>query len=165
MGSPLARPRDTRTASEVGLRRSPAFLREIEDFPARLLGSLPVPLTLWLDIPGAPVPVCFTTAVASGEPAPLLAPQISFDRDELAALVIGVEADRVWRKELLGLCFEKWRRPALRISAKDTLAGAMPELDQPAWTLGEVLARLGAELTQVELADEAPARPGFPVAA
>lgn len=154
--------------SEVGLRRAPLghgdYLREIEQLPARLLPCLPLPLTLWLDVPGAPVPVCLTTAVAEGAAEPVLGPRVVFDRDEVAALVIGAEADRVWRRELLGMCFDKWRRPALRIVAADALAGALPDASE-VWSVERVLRRLGATVVRVELADDAPPRHSIPVAA
>jgi hypothetical protein len=144
--------------SEVGLRSAPVgsadsdeFVREIEAFPARLLADLPLPVTLWLDIPGSPVPVCLTSAVSSTEGLEPLAPQVVFSRDEVAALVLGIEADRLWRKELLGFCFEKWRRPVWHVSADDALAGALPDLEQPAWSVERVLKRLGATLLRVEL--------------
>lgn len=154
--------------SEVGLRGAPRdpvpYVNEIRELPARLVPNLPLGVTLWLRVPGAPVPVCFTTAVASGEPQPVLGSHVVFDRDEIAALVVGVEADRVWCRELLGMCFDKWRRPALRIVAADTLAGALPDATET-WSLECVLRRLGATLVHVELTGDAAVAPRVPIAA
>jgi hypothetical protein len=154
--------------SSVGLRSSPAFSSDLEAFPAELLPGLPLAVTLWLEVPGAPVPVCFTTAEQAPGSEGVLADRIVFGRDELAALVVGVQSDRVWRKELLGMCFEKWRRPALRISEADALAGAQRDEHEQGWSLARVLDRLGAELVRVELAGEPrePRQPSrFPAAA
>lgn len=139
------------------------WLAELEEFPARLLLGLPCPVTFWLDVPGAPVPVCITTA-ATAHTEPVLASAIVFDRDELGALLDGVESERVWRRELLGLCFEKWRRPSLRIAPADTLAGAQPDAHARAWSVRQVIARLGASITRIELADGQAAH-ALPVAA
>jgi hypothetical protein len=117
-------------------------------------------------VPGAPVPVCFSTAVRDPQaPSGVLAPSIVFDRDEIAALVVAAQSDRVWRKELLGFCFEKWRRPALRIDLNDAMGGAVPVAPMPAWSVGEVLARLGATLVRVELPHADAATAGLPRAA
>ncbi len=141
-------------------REQVKFIHEISLLNAKLLPSLPLPVTVWVDVPGAPVPVCVTTAATAGDRGheqPALAPHIVFDRDELAALVLGVEADRVWRKDLLGFCFEKWRRPAVRITPSYALDGAEPDADTAAWTLGDVLHRLGATILRVDFTDrEAP---------
>jgi hypothetical protein len=37
------------------------------------------------------------------------------------------------------------------VSADDALAGALPDLEQPAWSVERVLKRLGATLLRVEL--------------
>jgi hypothetical protein len=65
----------------------------------------------------------------------------------------------MWRRELLGLCFEKWRRPALRIIAADTLGGAMAEQPREAWSLRHVVERLGASIVRVELPNVGTAQP------
>jgi hypothetical protein len=119
--------------------------------PARLVPGLPVPLTLRLRVPGAPVPVCiWTGTAAAGARAPVLADTIVFDGAELAALAVAAEADRVWHPEFLGLCFEKWRRPDTRVSEAELLAGANPD-PEVSWSLERLLRRLGIELLGVEL--------------
>ena len=153
----------TKTSRASGTASPPPTLhQEILGFPAHLLAQLPLPVALWLEVPGAPVPVCFTTAASpaddSAHGTPSAAEAVFFHREELTALVVAAEAGRLWRKDLLGLCFEKWRRPALRVTATDTLAGARPGPDAEPWSLGQVLAALGASLASVELA-EAPSVP------
>jgi len=118
--------------------------------PARLVAGLPVPMTLRLRVPGAPVPVCIWTGDAAHGAAPVLADTIVFQAAELDALVVATEADRIWHREFLGLCFEKWRRPDQRLREAELLAGANPDTEV-SWSLERVLKRLGVELEAVEL--------------
>ncbi len=132
---------------------------ELEAFEAGLLPSLPLPVTLWLDVPGAPVPVVFTTKVNEPDPA-VLADHVVFDGHELDALVAGTQADRLWRKDLLSFCFEKWRKPSVRISRQHALSGAVDRVapewsrESAGWSLGAVLARLGCTLERVEVEEQ-----------
>jgi len=127
------------------------------DLPAELVPDLPLPVTLWLAIEGAPARVLLTTRscedAAIERPEHSLADVIVFDREEFRALISAAEADRIWRKDLLGMCFDKWRRPDHRLTAADALAGANP--DPQHWSLERVLERLGATLERLELGDEA----------
>lgn len=132
--------------------------------PARAVASLPEAITLWLRVPGAPATVCLSTARAAHEEitgeerdaiallrteAPqspgALADTIVFDGAELDALALASEADRLWHPEFLGLCFEKWRSTEFRVRDHEVLAGANPDTSV-AWTLAQVLERLGATL-------------------
>jgi glycine/D-amino acid oxidase-like deaminating enzyme len=129
-------------------------LEELLALPAVLVPDLPLPVTLWLAIEGAPARVQLTTRERAG---PTLASQtladvIAFDREELRAIVLAVQADRLWRKDLLGLCFDKWRRPDHRLTLSEALAGA--NTDETQWTLGRVLSRIGATIDSFELGDE-----------
>ena len=128
------------------------------NLPAELVPDMPLPVTLWLAIEGSPARVQLTTRssedAAAACPERSLADVIVFDREEFRALVTAAEADRMWRKDLLGLCFDKWRRPDHRLTVADALAGANP--DPQHWSLERVLARLGAAVERVELGDESP---------
>jgi hypothetical protein len=130
------------------------------NLPAELVPDLPSPVTLWLAIEGAPARVQLTTRRCEDAQAECpdrsLADVIVFDREEFRALIIAAEADRIWRKDLLGLCFDKWRRPDHRLTVEDALAGANP--DPQHWSLERVLARLGATLERLELGDESTLR-------
>lgn len=125
------------------------------NLPACLVPDLPLPVTLWLELEGAPSRVQLTTRSRAEAdrmcPRGVLADVIVFDREELRALIVGVEADRLWRKDLLGLCFDKWRTPEHRLTAADALAGANP--DPQHWSLERVLARLGATVERVDFGD------------
>lgn len=127
--------------------------------PARLVSGMPVPVSLQLRVPGAPVAVVlWSGAQQLREVTPVLADMIVFDGSELEAMVSAVEADRLWHSDFLGLCFEKWRRPDVPVRAAELLAGANAEADA-GWTLGRVLARLGIEVETIELDSEPIARP------
>ena len=121
---------------------------ELLALPALLVPDLPAPLTLWLDLEGAPARVQLTTRDAATATSSL-ADVIVFDREEVRALFLAVQADRIWRKDLLGLCFDKWRQPEHRLTSAQALAGANPDAQD--WSLARVLARLGATLARFEL--------------
>jgi hypothetical protein len=125
--------------------------RELLALPARLVPELPLAFTLSLEIEGAPARVQFTTELHL-DAGDSLAEVIVFDREELRALFTAVQADRFWRKDLLGVCFDKWRKPDHRLSLQQALAGANP--DEEDWSLGRVLARLGASIESIELAED-----------
>jgi hypothetical protein len=127
-------------------------LSELLALPARLVPDLPLAVTLNLSIDGAPAHVRLTTQ-ACASAGHSLADVIVFDREELRALFSAVEADRMWRKELLGVCFDKWRKPEHRLTLEHALAGANP--DEQDWPLSRVLARLGATVESIELGDDA----------
>lgn len=125
---------------------------ELLALPARLVPDLPLTVTLCLAIEGAPTQVQLTTQSCASA-GHSLADVIVFDREELRALFSAVQADRMWRKELLGVCFEKWRKPEHRLTLEHALAGANP--DEQDWPLSRVLARLGATLESIEYGEDA----------
>jgi hypothetical protein len=119
--------------------------------PAELMADLPVPMALRLRVPGSPVPVCIWTGGAADlmSPLPVLADSIIFDGAELSMLVCATSADRLWRADFLGLCFEKWRQPEKRLELSELLAGANPD-PSAQWSVERVLRRLGATLEAVQ---------------
>jgi hypothetical protein len=157
------------------------WVRAVLALPALALADLPEPITLHLHVPGAPGSVVFTTqripcsdpcntAAGTARTAALNATSsahshvrphadavravLTFDRDELRALVLGVEADRIWHREFLGFCFEKWRAPAFRLTAELALGGANRDC-QASWSCERFLQRLQARLCSVEFAEGA----------
>jgi hypothetical protein len=117
------------------------------ELAAESLADLPQPIALHLDVAGSPLPVVFVTCSLSTHASTA----IVFDRDELRALVLGVEADRIWHREFLGFCFEKWRDSSFRLSEEIALAGANP--DEARWSTSRMLSRLQARITDVEWLD------------
>jgi hypothetical protein len=126
---------------------------ELLELPALLVPDLPLAFTLSLEVEGAPARVQLSTELHL-DAGDSLADVIVFDREEMRALFIGAQADRIWRKDLLGICFDKWRKPDHRLTLADALAGANPDEAEANASLGRVLARLGATVVSIELADE-----------
>jgi hypothetical protein len=128
-------------------------LHELIELPARLIPDLPLGFTLTLEIEGAPAQVQFSTELHL-DAGDSLADVIVFDREELRALIVATQSDRFWRKDLLGVCFDKWRKPEHRLSLEAALAGANADAAEASGSLGRVLARLGATVVSIELADD-----------
>jgi hypothetical protein len=174
---PNVREPDTHRHAEAGPMDS--RVSAVLALPALALADLPEPIALHLRVPGAPRSVLFTTqrmscsdpsapSTSSASPTNAAALNttstlysharphaeaahaiITFDRDELRALVLGVEADRIWHREFLGFCFEKWRAPAFRVSVEQALGGANRDCEV-AWSCARFLRRLQAQLSAVE---------------
>ncbi|HEX4352550.1 MAG TPA: hypothetical protein VHZ95_06545 [Polyangiales bacterium] len=143
-----------------------AWTQAVLEFAAEALRDLPQAIALHLDVPGSPLPVVFTTGLIARRPDANAASDIErdhgfdhgvntavvFDRDELHALVLAVEADRIWHREFLGFCFEKWRTSSFRVTEEIALAGANPD-SQRRWSTARVFLRLQARITDVEWLD------------
>ncbi|MET0390207.1 MAG: hypothetical protein ABW321_29820 [Polyangiales bacterium] len=143
----------TRLSARKAVAASEPTSHPLLTLDAQLLPELPCPVALRLDVPGAPVPVCIWTGRLDAQARaalPVLADTIVFDGAELAALVCATEADRVWHADFLGLCFEKWRNPEMRVERAALLDGANPDLTN-VWSLNRVLQRLGIQLDAVEI--------------
>jgi hypothetical protein len=84
---------------------------------------------------------------------PDIADGVLFDGPELALLVEGVEAGRVWPVD-----FAEWvRRKRVEATYRVTREVALGDALCPrarAWTLGQVLAHLGLSLASAEVLDE-----------
>lgn len=120
-------------------------VREVLEFPARLLGDLPLPTTLALDVPDVDGPVTVATQARSG-PA-------TFDASESSAIVQASEHDRAWPADFATWCGRKRADRGWRLTAGEALGPVCVE--PPAgWTVARVLARLGAELRAVVIEGE-----------
>lgn len=124
-------------------RPLPMWAAEVGALPARCLLELPVPPVLGLHVPGVEEVVRVS---ADGE---VEAGEIGLDLDEWHALVVGVEADRVWPGDLVAILRRKAAEPAYRVDLFDTLAGGQPDPEE-SWNLAEILDRLDASLLSVE---------------
>jgi hypothetical protein len=128
----------------------PKMNREVEAFPARLLGGLPVASTLWLHVPGVegrPVAVA-TSAVAAATAR--AAGLVAFDAGEWEAVVVAAESDRLWPADFRSAVARKHDDEAARLELGHALGDARPD---PArgWSVGRVLDRIGAKLVRVEI--------------
>jgi len=136
----------------AGAIASPSFAlsrqgrAELLAFPAQLLGGLPVPSRFVLQALSFAPRIIWTT-----ESAPVTRDGIVFDADEVRALAIGVQAERLWAADLKGFCLRKLHDPSFGVTELAALGGAQPSPDQP-WSLGRVLRWLDLELSGIELA-------------
>ena len=154
---PLADKRARKPQSGLASGEQPRILVELLQFPARHLRELPVATRIHLQVAGWDTEIVLTS---SAGPAPTEA--IHFDGDEVRALAIGVEAERLFAADFKGYCLLKLHDRSFRISAEHTLSGAMPAVTS-AWSLERVLRALELEPRSAELGDELPARPGVAV--
>lgn len=121
---------------------------EVSGLPAHLLSGLPLPTTLRLEVPGHPgiVSIATSAEVVRSERE---SGAVVFDGAEWSALVIAAESDRLWPAELREICERKARAPRWTLDLDTALSGARAAA--PAgWTIGSVLARVGARLVAAE---------------
>jgi hypothetical protein len=123
------------------------WVAELSAMPARMIGDLPVPVTLRLRSPDGAL---FSarpgwSSVEGGQ-------GVILDRDEWAALVLATEADRLWPADLVHVL--RARGAGGRLSQEALLDGvgfeqAAADLSETGPTLGRVLQRMGARLERV----------------
>ena len=131
-------------AKRLSGRPLPVWGAEVLSMPARLLLELPLSPSLALHVPGVEGIVRVSADGEADEG------DLGFDLDEWRALVLGVEADRVWPLDLTAFCRRKAAEPAYRLEPVDALAGGQPD-PRETWDLATVLDRLGVELLGVEM--------------
>jgi hypothetical protein len=142
---------------------------ELQALPARLLTKLPVETRIFVQAAGTKTEFVFTSALDAPEQEPRGERRRPcwLAASELDALVLGVEAERVFAADLTGFALRKLHDPKFRVTEEHALGGAQhpdawqDELDErggrPAMTLGEVLKVLDLEITGIELGPLAPA--------
>ena len=139
---------------------------EVEAFPAHLLAALPLATTLLLHVPGVEGrPVAVATSQGALDVA-RAAGLLAFDADEWRVLVSATESDRLWPADFRAVIVGKSLAgrgascaegdPAAdaaadaRLDAAAAFGDARPD-PVAGWSVGRVLARLGARLVGVEL--------------
>lgn len=75
---------------------------------------------------------------------------LRFSGDELRAIAIAVQAERLWHADITGYCLLKLHDPSFRVTERLALNGAQP-VGGPPWTLGRVLQRLELQLAAVDV--------------
>jgi hypothetical protein len=113
---------------------------ELLSFPARHLGGLPLPVRIDLEAHGIAHEIVWTSELRCAPPR-----SIAFDADEVRAIGIGVQAERLWPADFRGLCLRKLHDPSFRVTAQTALSGAQPD-PGPAWSLARVLSTLELQL-------------------
>jgi len=124
-------------------------VREVLAFPASMLGKVPAPWALHLDVDGDACVVttsraCYGEARDAGVPVLL--------GGEWFALAHAAQNDRAWRRELREWIERKRVAAEWRLTHDRAFAG-MPiaNADDLVWNVGEVLERVEATLVRVEV--------------
>ena len=123
------------------------MLAEVLALPAEHLTGLPLETSFILEGHGFACEIVWSTGVVS---EPRRAGQLLFDAAEVRALVLGVQAERLWPSDLKGFCLRKLHDPCFQITEGLALGGAQPDLRSP-WSVGRLLRWLDIELVGVEL--------------
>lgn len=137
-------------------------MRELQAFPARYLIELPSPLGFSVQAHGIPTDIDLMTARLAYGDEPLRG--IVFDADELAALVLGVENERVRPAEFKGFCLHKLQDPGFRLTPELALDGAFAQSTvagaaAPTLSLGQVLRGLELRLVSAHMLCDRDDRP------
>jgi hypothetical protein len=119
--------------------------RELLELPARHLGGLPVAMRIGVQLSGFAHAI---ELVSRHRDAP--AGTLTFDLEELRALAIATQAERIWAADFKGYCLLKLHEPSFRVTEILALGGAQPSAAPP-WSLGQVLRGLDLALLGIEL--------------
>jgi hypothetical protein len=142
---------------------------ELQALPARLLTKLPIETRILVQASVTKGEFILST----GPDAPVQKPRDERRRpcwlsaSEVDALVLGVEAERVFASDLTAIALRKLHDRSFRVTEEHALGGAQhPEAGpsdgedlhrRRAMTIGQVLAELDLEITGIELGPVAPA--------
>jgi hypothetical protein len=132
---------------------------ELLELPAECFSGLPVTVRIVAQGLGITHPIQFDSR-CNLEPSP----GINFDGEEVRALAIGAQAERLCPADFKGFCLRKLQDPSFRVTAGLALDGAQPEATAP-WSLERVLRWLELELCAAELGEEQPEFAGVIAAA
>jgi hypothetical protein len=143
---------DARTSPLVDVVELSKLARsELFGFAAAQLAALPVPVRITLA--GAITPrgnVIWHTALRP--PRSESQADLIFDGEEVRAIALGVQADRVRASELCTFCLRKLQDPGFRVTETVALDGARAESGSP-WSLERVLQLLDLDAREVEYQD------------
>jgi len=138
-----------RPAETVVERVQKRVQNELLSFPARLLIDLPEGVRFTVHGLGITGEVVLSTSKFLVPPGASASARLTFSGEELRAIAIGVQAERLSHADLKGYCLLKLHDPGFRVTERIALNGAQPA-DEAAWTLGRVLQRLELQLATVE---------------
>jgi hypothetical protein len=135
---------------------NPFDLDGVLAFDARLLGQLPLPPVLVVDVAGFDSTVVLDLRE---RPAWRRKPKArpSFSLGEIEALVEGTENGRVRPRDFLSWCQRKQREPYWHLTRETALEGADGLIRRPPesknWTVGRLLDALDAKLKLIRIVD------------
>ena len=125
-------------------------LQELLGFPARYLPDLPIKVRIRVQCAGLHREIELCSGPVEARRGALV-----FGGDELLALALGAEAERLFPADLKGYCLLKLHDAAFEVTDELTLGGVEPLAD-PGWSLARVLRALDLELRSIEIADDTP---------
>jgi hypothetical protein len=132
---------------------------ELISFPAVHLPRLPLHVRINVEAAGFAHAITLCSGVAAtSKPA---AGAIVFEADELHAIALAVQSERMWPADFKGFCLHKLHDPSFRLGAQLALDGAQPSAGPP-WSLGRVLRWLDLELIEFTFVDDGPGHPMRP---
>jgi hypothetical protein len=151
--APTKRRGSLRAVGDVDREPPARWLADVADVPARLIGDLPVALTLRLRaVDGSAFHVSTSASASAGLRE---AGAIVLDRGEWESLVLAAEADRAWPADLVRSL--RMRGVTGQLAVDDLLDGVTVEQARrdagSLFSTGRVLARLGARLDAVWLSE------------
>jgi hypothetical protein len=137
---------------------STRLLQELLAFPARYLPELPVKVRIRVQCRGLHREIELCSGRSDDRREAGVQPRagqrtLSFEGNELRALALGAEAERLFPADVKGYCLLKLHDPAFEVTEELTLGGVEPVPD-PGWSLARVLAALDLELRSAEIEDD-----------
>lgn len=156
LSTDLVAPRRRPSLVAVASEADSSWIGDVCDLPAHLIGELPLPAVLRLRAIDGSV---FHLSGGNADVATMReAGMAVLDRDEWSALVLATEADRVWPVDLVRAL--RARGVSGRLTLDSLLDGITAEQARRdagrLFSMGKVLARLGARLDAVRIDDAAP---------
>jgi hypothetical protein len=146
-------------AQSASAARAELAKAELLSFPAVHLPRLPLHVRIDVEAPGFAHAITLCSGIAA---APKQAPAaIVFEADELHAIALAVQSERMWPADFKGFCLHKLHDASFRLSAALALDGAQPSTG-PAWPLHRVLRWLDLELIEFAFVDDGPRHPMRP---
>jgi hypothetical protein len=140
-------------AENAAAKRFELAKNELLGFPALHLPRLPLHVRISVQALGFAHPIMLHSGVRAA-PEQRACSAIAFDGEELAAVALAVQAERMWPADFKGFCLHKLHDASFRLGAQLALAGAQPS-EGPPWSLGRVLRWLDLELIEFTFVDDA----------
>lgn len=133
---------------------------ELLSFPALHLPRLPLQVRISVEAAGFAHAITLCSGVVAA-PERERTNAILFEGDELQAVAVAVQAERMWPADFKGFCLHKLHDASFRLGVRLALDGAQPSTDAP-WSLGRVLRWLDLEMIEFAFVDDGPGQPMRP---
>jgi hypothetical protein len=149
---PTAKKRPRKAAPNAA-RETEVARSEVLGFAAQLLPALPLEIKIGVQANGLPSVIQIASkSHAPAESGALGAEGLWFDGEELRALAVAAQSERIWSSDFKGYCLRKLHDPSFRVTEAMALSGARPDTE-PAWSLARVLHWLELDLVAIEFSE------------